>query len=146
MRGERNDKIHLSEEQEKEFIRLYNENYTLNQIALKLGFGDYVIHKHKQKYVMQGKIINQTRGKAKVFTLSEDERLLDARRNGKTWVEVGKELNISGGLARKRYLQLTDLDYKRNKGPKKLWEVEAEARKRGMSYGQYVGGDGDSRI
>ena len=35
---------------------------------------------------------------------------------------------------------------KKRSEPKKLWEVEAEARKRGLSYGQYVGGGADSRV
>ena len=138
-----NKPTEITKQQEQDFISLYNQGLSLEMISKKIGLSAWTVQKFAVKLRTEGKI--QQRGNVMCQWNSEkDSSLLSLKQAGNSWSDIAALMNMGKSTVQARYQRIskpkTDKEQKEKKKPKKLWEVEAEARKRGMSYGQYVGG------
>lgn len=139
-----NKRKEITQEQIEVFIDMYNDKKSMSQIAKAIDLGSWLLHKLKDSLIQSGEIndrghINST------WDENKDLTLVSLREKGYTWTEISDIMGVKATTAQNRYNRRTG-KINRNVKPKKLWEVEAEARKKGLTYGQYVGGDGHSRI
>ena len=144
----RKERIEPSTEQEQTFIELYNKGVSIEAIGRRIGLSTYLSHRVSKDLVASGKINKRSCIKG-IWNKQMVEEVARMKNNNHTWEQIAETLGVKKSTAQGRYFRyLEDLKKDRNKKnkPKKLWEVEAEARKKGMSYGQYVGGGADSRI
>lgn len=139
----------ITERQEQDFIRLYNEGLSLEMISRKIGLSQWTIQKFSAKLKAEGKI--EKRGNIICqWNEEKDNILLSLKQSGHSWADIAEIMNIGKFTVQSRYHRVLnpklEREVKKKSEPKKLWEVEAEARRKGLSYGQYVGGGADSRI
>ena len=139
----------ITKQQEQDFIELYNQGISLEMIGRKIGLTGWTIQKFAVKLKAEGKIV--ARGNVKCqWNKAKDSKLLELKEAGHSWSEISDIMGMGRSTVQTRYHRCLkpeiEQKIKKRSEPKKLWEIEAEARKRGMSYGQYVGGGADSRV
>lgn len=144
-----NKPTEITKQQEEDFISLYNEGLSLEVISRKIGLSSWTVQKFAVKLRTEGKI--QQRGNVMCQWNSEkDKKLLDLKNQGHSWSDIAALMNMGKSTVQTRYHRIlkpgTEKEQKEKKKPRKLWEIEAEARRKGLTYGQYVGGDEHSRI